>query len=377
MKAIYYIYSINQFPVLGSSSDRQRYIDRYLETLRQRVSKREMLTMRDITLPQRLVCPVCQDILNVPVVTCSAKNCPNPLMCMNCCRSSHDTKYNYCVTCPASNKSRRRLIGVRRIRRPCDPFIECKCSEPYNKACKIWKEINEDKKYKDAIDFLNEDSDKHCHNVTIDNSVSIDVIRDAKQMKGGEWVTLIQDQSANSEKHREAEIKTKAFLENEYKRELKREEERKKQELESEKLARELAKQFENESSGESEQNETLVRVLSQQGSDEEETKEVIAFDLQAWLKDNPDILRENEEAERRRKQLEKDEELARKLKEIESEPQLRSSQSTPPSSNSERKRKRLSFVSSSQKKKKTKRRKKDLKKKEGSPFRFNRTHNH
>ena len=127
-----------------------------------------MLTMKDLTLPQHLVCPVCQDILNVPVVTCAAKNCPNPLMCMQCCRSSHDTQYNYCVTCPASTwcsylsfiihfllialtpyhithtfnhntatrtptgtKSRRRLIGVRRIRLPCDPFVECKCADPY------------------------------------------------------------------------------------------------------------------------------------------------------------------------------------------------------------------------------------------------------
>ena len=59
------------------------------------------------------------------------------------------------------------------------------------------------------------------------------MIRDAQKSKGGEWVALIQDQSANSEKHREAELKTKLFLEKEYK-ELKMAEERRKAELESE-----------------------------------------------------------------------------------------------------------------------------------------------
>ena len=264
---------------------------------------------------------------------------------------------------------------MRRIRLPCDPFVECKCADPYNKACKVWKEINENKKYKNAIDFLNENPTSHCHNITIDNSVSIDVIRDAKQMKEGEWVALIQDQSANSEKHREAELKTKLFLDREYKRELKMAEERRKAELESEKLARELAKQFESESrhirrtSDKDDESNALAKSLSQQFSDEDEEK--VGFDLKKWLKENPEILRENQEAEKRREQMRKDEELARKLKRLEDEEEEAkhselssspSSQSTPPSSDNSRKRKRTSsFVSSGEK---TKRRRRTEKRK-------------
>ena len=150
------------------------------------------------------------------------------------------------------------------------------------------------------------------------------MIRDAQKSKGGEWVALIQDQSANSEKHREAELKTKLFLDREYKRELKMAEERRKAELESEKLARELAKQFENErtsrkrASEKDVESEALAISLSQHFSDEdEEEEEEEKFDLQKWLRENPEILKENQEAEKRREQMRKDEELARKLKRL------------------------------------------------------------
>lgn len=238
-------------------------------------------------------------------------------------------------------------------------------------ACDMWRDINE--KHADVIQFLNADPLRNTLDVTIDNSVQIDVIRKAQKLQGGEWVDMIQEQSVNSETHRVNELKTKEYLEQEYQKELKRVAERERQEEENERLARELARKFSHEEAGVEKRQQNMQSNNNNntlEFSEEEKEEEPLVtkvqddkdlFDLEAWLQNNPDIRKQHEEAERRLEQMRKDEEIARKLEHLNrdiGQPQLRNRSpfrdySTPPSPPSSRKRKRCSFVSEKKKKKK------------------------
>ena len=245
------------------------------------------VVLRRLTLRARFVCPICHDLLNCPVRGCSNESCANGLMCRACLDTLHRTNRALCVSCVSTKTTRRKLMGLRRVRVPCGKSeSECDCrADKY--TCSLWREILN--KYGSEIAFLNESPETHGHDVTIEGGVDANDLRVARRTKPGELVDELRMLSAFD--HREEEELSRRLL-----REME----------ESERSAREARRR-------QIEADAALAREF-RGGGDEDAENVVETNSLEAFFLANPEARAEHRAAEKRREQMMEDEKLARML---------------------------------------------------------------
>ena len=186
------------------------------------------IVSRPLTLEARLVCQICKGLLEKPVLACKSSKCPNAFMCYGCFVQMHAAgTHPNCAFCRSGDgKSRRRLIGLRRVHCPCGLGSRgCTCQAD-TRACALWSEILT--RYRKEIDFLNENRDFHSHDITISGSVSMEVLRNAAEAKPGDIIGELQ--ALGAKKYPEEERLSEEYLRIYREQELEKEKEKEKRE---------------------------------------------------------------------------------------------------------------------------------------------------